>query len=301
LMNAEGKDCGVSTGSELAAPPPMTLSFVDQWLLGRLQIAKRDMADGFDTYRFDFAAKALYEFVWDEYCDWYLECAKVQIADAEKSGNEAAARGTRNVLVRELEATLRLAHPIMPFVTEELWQAIAPLAGKTSASISTQPFPTFLADRVNENANAKMALLKQMITAVRTLRSEMKISPAERVPLIASGDAATLNEFAPYIAALAKLSEVKIADTLPVNDAPVQMVGEFKLMLEIKVDPVQERARLDKEITRLEIELTKATTKLSNPAFADKAPAAVVAQERDRLAAFAATLAKNKSQRASLG
>jgi valyl-tRNA synthetase len=146
-----------------------------------------------------------------------------------------------------------------------------------------------------------MGLLKQMITAVRTLRSEMKISPAERVPLIASGDAATLNEFAPYIAALAKLSEVKIADALPTNDAPVQMVGEFKLMLEIKVDPVQERARLDKEITRLEIEVTKATTKLGNPAFADKAPAAVVAQERDRLAGFAATLAKNRSQRASLG
>jgi valyl-tRNA synthetase len=340
LMNTEGKDCGIDlpppggeglrervsdapskliathTPSPQASPPgggSMQLSFVDLWLLGRFQIAKRDVAEGLDTYRFDFAAKALYEFVWDEYCDWYLECAKVQIAEAEKAGNDAAARGTRNVLVRELEATLRLAHPIMPFVTEELWQAVAPLAGKANtssaekaqASISTQPFPKFGADRINDAANAKMALLKQLITAVRTLRSEMKLSPAERVPLVAqyanASEATTLREFAPYIAALAKLSEVRIVDALPVNDAPVQMVGAFKLMLEIKVDPVQERARLDKEIARLEGELTKATAKLANPAFADKAPPAVVAQERERVAGFAATLEKNKTQRKSLG
>ncbi|TAF99543.1 MAG: valine--tRNA ligase [Betaproteobacteria bacterium] len=305
LMNTEGKDCAVAVRGELVEPPPMQLSFVDQWLLGRLQIAKRDIADGLDSYRFDFAAKALYEFVWDEYCDWYLECAKVQIAEAEKAGNDAAARGTRNVLVRELEATLRLAHPIMPFVSEELWQAIAPLAGKSGASISTQPFPKFGADRINDAANAKMAVLKQLITAVRTLRSEMKLSPAERVPLVAqyadAAEAATLKTFAPYIAALAKLSEVRIVSELPANDAPVQMVGAFKLMLEIKVDPVQERARLDKEIARLEAELSKATAKLANPAFADKAPAAVVAQERERMAGFAATLEKNKKQRLSLG
>jgi valyl-tRNA synthetase len=209
------------------------------------------------------------------------------------------------VLVRELEATLRLAHPIMPFVTEELWQAVAPLAGKLGASISTQPFPKFSADRIDAAANEKMAVLKQLITAVRTLRSEMKLSPAERVPLVAqyanATEAATLHEFAPYIAALAKLSEMCIVDALPANDAPVQVVGAFKLMLEIKVDPVQERARLDKEIARLEGEVTKATAKLGNPAFADKAPPAVVAQERERLAGFATTLEKNKAQRKSLG
>jgi valyl-tRNA synthetase len=300
LINTEGKDCGTAQPNA-----QMQLSFVDKWLLGRLQIAKNDIAEGFDTYRFDFSAKALYEFVWDEYCDWYVECAKVQIAEAEKAGNDAAARGTRNVLLRELEATLRLAHPIMPFVTEELWQAVAPLAGKTGASISTQPFPKFSANRIDAPANEKMAVLKQVITAVRTLRSEMKLSPAERVPLVAqyanASEAATLREFAPYIAALAKLSEVRIVEALPANDAPVQMVGAFKLMLEIKVDPVQERARLDKEIARLEGELDKSTVKLANPAFADKAPAAVVAQERERLAGFAATLEKNKAQRQSLG
>jgi len=295
LMNVEGKDCGVG------AAAPMTLSFVDQWLLGRLQEAKRDIAEGFDTYRFDFAAKALYEFVWDEYCDWYVECAKVQIAEAEKAGDDAAARGTRNVLVRELEATLRLAHPIMPFISEELWQTVAPLAGKSGASISIQPFPKYGADRINPVANAKMVLLKQIVTSCRTLRSEMKISPAERVPLFITGDAAALKDFAPYIAALGKLSEVRIVDTLPGTDAPVQIVGDFKLMLEVKVDPVQERARLDKEIARLTGEVAKAEAKLGNPAFADKAPPAVVAQERERLAGFVSTLEKMTAQRKHLG
>ena len=295
LMNVEGKDCGI--GNDAAN----SLSFVDKWLLGRLQIAKRDIAEGFDTYRFDFAAKALYEFVWDEYCDWYVECAKVQLAEAEKSGDAACARGTRSVLVRELEATLRLAHPIMPFISEELWQKVAPIAGKSGASISTQPFPKYGADRVNADANAKMALLKEIVTACRVLRSEMKLSPAERVPLVLVGDAQTLKDFTPYIAALGKLSEVRIVDALPVNDAPVQQVGDFKLMLEVKVDPAQERVRLDKEIARLTGEVVKAEAKLGNPAFADKAPTAVVAQERARFAAFAATLEKVTAQRKSLG
>ena len=301
LMNVEGKDCGIGIGNG----ERNHLSFVDKWLLGRLQIAKRDIADGFDTYRFDVAAKALYEFVWDEYCDWYLECAKVQLAEADKSGDaphaKASARGTRSVLVRELEATLRLAHPIMPFISEELWQKIAPIAGKSGATISTQPFPKYGADRVNAEANNKMALLKEIVTACRILRSEMKLSPAERVPLIMTGDQQTLRDFTPYIAALGKLSEVRIVDTLPANDAPVQMVGEFKLMLEVKVDPVQERARLDKEIARLSVEVAKAEAKLNNPAFADKAPPAVAAQERARLAGFAATLAKVTTQRKSFG
>jgi valyl-tRNA synthetase len=327
LMNVEGKDCGIAVNSPppgglgervaaertavgVAAPSPQpspaggggqTLSFVDKWLLGRLQIAKRDIAEGFDTYRFDFAAKALYEFVWDEYCDWYVECAKVQLAEAEKSGDAASARGTRSVLVRELEATLRLAHPIMPFITEELWQTVSPIAGKSGASISTQPFPKFGAERVNPEANAQMALLKEIVTACRVLRSEMKLSPAERVPLIMTGDLETLKAFTPYIAALGKLSEVRIVDTLPAHDAPVQMVGEFKLMLEVKIDPVQERARLDKEIARLSGEVVKAEAKLNNPAFADKAPPDVVAQERARLAGFAATLEKVTAQRKRLG
>ncbi len=302
LMNTEGKQA-----APYAKAPLEQLTFVDRWLLGRLQQAKKEMTEGFDSFRFDFASKALYEFVWDEYCDWYLECAKVQLADAENRGDAASAAATRGVLVRELENALRLAHPIMPFVTEELWQAVAPLVGKGGAgtSICNQKWPTVVPEVIDAAATAKMALLKQIITAVRTLRSEMKISPAERVPLVAqfanAADAKTLAEFKPYIEALAKLSEMQIVETLPQSNAPVQVVGNFRLMLEIKVDPVAERARLDKEIARLESELAKATAKINNPAFADKAPAAVVAQERERIAAFGATLEKNKSIRAALG
>jgi valyl-tRNA synthetase len=302
LMNTEGKQA-----EPYAKAPLETLTFVDRWLLGRLQQAKKDITDGFDTFRFDFASKALYEFVWDEYCDWYVECAKVQLAEAEKRGDAASLAATRGVLVRELENALRLAHPIMPFVTEELWQSVAPLVGKggSGSTICNQKWPTVVPEVIDAASNAKMATLKQIVTAVRTLRSEMKISPAERVPLFAqfasAKDEAVLKEFAPYIAALAKLSEVRNVAALPDADAPVQVVADFRLMLEIKVDPAQEKARLDKEIARLEGEIAKANAKLNNPAFADKAPAAVVAQERERVAGFAAALEKNQSRRRALG
>ncbi len=302
LMNTEGKQA-----TPYAKAPLEQLTFVDRWLLGRLQQAKKDISEGIESYRFDFASKALYEFVWDEYCDWYLECAKVQLADAEKSGNAASLAATRGVLVRELENTLRLAHPIMPFVTEELWQAVAPLVGKAgpNTSICNQKYPTVVPEVIDEAIAARMVLLKQIVTAVRTLRSEMKISPAERVPLVAqfanATDAKALAEFKPYIEALAKLSEMQIVETLPQSNAPVQVVGNFRLMLEVKVDPVAERARLDKEIARLANEIEKSSAKLGNPAFADKAPPHVLAQERDRLALHSASLEKNKAIRAALG
>ena len=181
-MNVEGKDVGLDDAL------PHTLTFVDRWLLGRLQQAKHDIAQNLDSYRFDLAAKALYEFVWDEYCDWYVELAKVQLQRADAAGDAAAARGTRSVLVRELEATLRLAHPFMPFITEELWQTVAPLAGKTGETISLQPFPKANFERVDASANARMALLKDIVNACRALRGEMGLSPAQKVPLIAAGD-----------------------------------------------------------------------------------------------------------------
>ena len=152
-----------------------------------MQVAKRDIADNLVAYRFDLAAKALYEFAWDEFCDWYVELAKVQMQRADAAGDAAAARGTRRTLVRELEALLRLAHPFIPFITEELWQSIAPLAGKRGESISVQPFPQANFERVDADADADMALLKDVINACRTLRSEMKLSPAQKVPLDRDG------------------------------------------------------------------------------------------------------------------
>ncbi len=290
LMNVDGKDVGLDESA------PKTLSFVDRWLLGRLQQAKHDIASNIDAYRFDLAARALYEFVWDEYCDWYVELAKVQLAAAEASGDEAAARGTRSVLVRELEATLRLAHPFMPFITEELWQTVAPLAGKQGETIQLQPFPKANFGRVDKAADADVALLKDLVNACRALRGEMGVSPATKVPLVAVGDRERLARFAPYLVALARLDGVEIVDALPATEAPVQIVGDYRLMLKIEIDKAAERARLVKERDKLDGEIRSAEAKLGNASFVERAPAAVVEQERTRVATKVATRDKLNAQ-----
>jgi len=290
LMNAEGRDCGLNP-ADLRA-----LSFVDRWLLGRLQRAKLEIAENLATYRFDLAAKALYEFVWDEYCDWYLECAKVQLQQAEAANDDAAARGTRSVLVRELETTLRLAHPFIPFITEELWQTVAPLAGRAGDTISLQAFPVADFDTLDATADGDMKRLKDLVGACRALRGEMGLSPAQKVPLLVTGDPGVMERFVPYLAALAKLSDVRIVSELPAADAPVQVVGETRLMLRILVDAAAERERIAKEIARLEGEMAKASAKLANEGFVARAPAHVVEQERARLAGFAATLKRLRPQ-----
>ncbi|HEY3177463.1 MAG TPA: valine--tRNA ligase [Casimicrobiaceae bacterium] len=294
LMNVAGKD----VGQDDAAPKSYT--FVDRWLLGRVQKAKRDIAENLDNYRFDLAARALYEFVWDEYCDWYVELAKVQLQRAEANGDAAAARGTRSMLVRELEATLRLAHPMMPFITEELWQTVAPLAGRKGETISLQAFPRANPELIDAAADAEMALLKELVNACRALRGEMGLSPAQKVPLFAMGDPSTLTSFAPYLSALAKLSKIEIVAELPATDAPVEIVGDYRLMLHIEVDADAERERIDKERARVSGEVARAKAKLANEGFVGRAPAHVVEQERARLAGFEATLQKLDAQRARL-
>ena len=257
------------------------------------------MEKGFAQYRFDNAAGAIYKFVWDEYCDWYVEIAKVQL----QAGSDAQQRATRRTLLRVLEAMLRLAHPIIPFITEALWQKVAPLAGRHpggEASIMMQPYPASQPSRIDDQAQAWVGQLKLLVEACRALRGEMEISPAQRVPLVISGDAALLREFAPALKTLAKLSDVEIvAELTPGKNAaaaPVQIVGGYRLMLKIEVDLTAERERLSKEVARLENEIVKANGKLSNAGFVERAPASVVAQERGRLAGFASTLEKVKSQ-----
>jgi valyl-tRNA synthetase len=291
LMNCDGKDVGLDESL------PLEFSAADRWMIGELQKAEAEMATHFADYRFDMAARAVYELVWNTYCDWYVELAKVQMAN----GNEAAQRGTRRTLVRVLETILRLAHPIIPFITEELWQSVAPMANAKGDSIMLQAYPKADRSKIDAAASAQVALLQELTTACRSLRSEMNLSPAARVPLIAAGDATLLNALAPYISSLGKLSEVQVVAELPEGDAPVSIVGNVKLMLKVEIDVAAERERLDKEIARLSNEIVKAEAKLSNESFVARAPAAVVEQEKKRLEGFGATLAQLQAQRKKLG
>jgi valyl-tRNA synthetase len=290
LMNCESQDVGLDESL------PLEFSAADNWILSRLQQATSEMAVHFDDYRFDLAARTLYELVWDNYCDWYVELAKVQIAN----GSAATQRATRRTLVRVLETMLRLAHPIIPFITEELWQTVAPLAGKEGDSIMLQAYPQADASQQFPDAEMQIALLQEMVNACRKLRSEMSLSPALRVPLLTAGDAPTLHSFAPYLQSLAKLSDVSVLTTLPDADAPVAIVGPYKLMLKVEIDVASERERLDKEIVKLSAEIAKAQTKLSTPTFIERAPAAVVEQEQKRLSDFSSTLTQLQIQRGKL-
>ncbi len=290
LMNCDGQDVGLDESL------PLEFSAADHWVIGVLQQAETEMATHFADYRFDMAARTVYELVWNTYCDWYVELAKVQIA----TGNPAQQRATRRTLVRVLETILRLAHPIIPFITEELWQSVAPLAGRTGDSIMLQAYPKSDATKIDKAAMVQVALLQEIINACRRLRSEMNLSPAQRVPLIAAGDAAALKTLSPYISSLAKLSEVQIVAELPDGDAAIAVVGNFKLMLKVEIDVAAERERLDKEIARLQGEIAKTQGKLSNSSFVDRAPAAVVGQERKRMDEFSATLVQLQTQRGRL-
>lgn len=270
----------------------------ERWILSRLQEVKTQVAKGFADYRFDNIANALYHFVWDEYCDWYLELAKVQL----QSDDPLVQAGCRQTLIEVLEEILRLLHPITPFITEELWQKIAVVAGtrgvEQQTSISVQPYPVPEMGLVSTSAELAFDTLKAEIEAIRALRSEMQLSPAQRVPLYAEGARETLLAHAPYLAFMGKLSEVEVVDALPLDQgAPVQVVGDTRLMLKVEIDVQAEVARLDKEIARLEGEINKARAKLENPSFVQRAPTQVVEQERQRIATFTQTLENIQEQR----
>ena len=292
LMNTEGKDCGVE--SEARESLPVELSTWDRWIVSTLQRAEAEVEKGFADYRFDNVAAAIYRFVWDEYCDWYLEIAKEQLA----KGSEARQRGTRRTLLRVLETVLRLAHPIIPFITEELWQDVAPLAGRNDPAgdntIMLAPYPKPQPEKIDAAAETEVALAKEIVNAGRNLRSEMKIAPKDRIPFYitgAPGDTAVA-----AMLPLIRISDLRVVSELPASDSPVAVVGTHRLMAHVEVDPAAEKARLQKEIARLEGEIVKAKAKLGNASFVERAPAKVVEQERARLAGFESTLAKLREQ-----
>ncbi|HJV92641.1 MAG TPA: valine--tRNA ligase, partial [Azonexus sp.] len=305
LMNVEGHDLALDheqkAGGVCVVPAGearLKFSFADRWIVSQLQRVEAEIEQHFVDYRFDLLAQAIYKFVWDEFCDWYLEIAKVEI----QTGDEAQQRGARRTLIRTLEAVLRLAHPLIPFVTEELWQTVAPIAGrKTHDSLMLAAYPRADLSRIDEASEAKVERLKALAYACRNLRGEMNVSPALRMPLLVAGGGADMAEFAPILQALGKLSEVQIVDDMPADAmAPVAVVGETRLMLKVEIDIAAERERLAKEIEKLEKLISIAQNKLNNEGFVARAPAAVVDQEKQRVADFTATLEKLKPQLAKL-
>lgn len=299
LMNVEGKDCGVGA----TANEPMQFSFVDKWIISEFERTVKEVTTAYEDYRLDNAANAIYSFVWNQYCDWYVELSKVQLR-----GSEAEQRATRHTLVTVLEAVLRLAHPIIPFITEELWQKVSVTAGVRKADedacLMLQTYPTFDAAKVDADAVARMTTIQAQIDSIRNLRSEMKLPPSQKMPLLISGPEAECAAAAPYLQQLARLESVTHVEDLQQaaqgSVAPVAIVGDFKLMLKVEIDVKAERERLSKEAARLAGEVKKCQSKLGNERFVSKAPAAVVDTEKKRLAEFTALLAKVEEQLSKL-
>jgi valyl-tRNA synthetase len=311
LMNCEGRDCGLEEHNKAECAPGapfhgyLQFSAADKWVSGELQRVEAAIEQGFAEYRLDNVANAIYQFVWDEYCDWYIEIAKVQLAN----GSATQQRATRRTLIRVLETVLRALHPITPFITAELWNRVAVVAGRkrigSAETVAAAPYPKAQLERVDAQADGWVAQLKALVLATRSLRGEMSLSPAERVPLYATGDNAFVEEAAPILKALAKLADVQLftdddAFAKAAAQSPVAVVGQTRIALFVAIDLQAEHARTAKEIARLETEIGKASAKLDNASFVERAPAAVVEQERVRLAEFRQALRRLQDQRARL-
>ncbi len=294
LMQCEGEDCGQNNGE-------VALSLADRWIISRLQVAEKAVTEGLETYRLDLAAQALYEFVWNEYCDWYLELSKPVLWD--ENASDIQKRGTRQTLIRVLEAVLRLAHPLMPFITEEIWQKIKSLAGVSGETIMLAPYPHADDSKIDSDAVADIEWLKAVILGVRNIRGEMNISPAKKLPVFfyngSAEDQRRLEENRQYLIKIAALEDVTWLN--PGDEAPVSataLAGDLELLVPMAglIDKDAELERLGKETAKLEKDIEKTEGKLSNANFVDKAPAEVVDKERDRLAGLKSSLGKLQEQ-----
>lgn len=293
LMNTENQDCGYGA----TATEPRGYSFPDMWIVGRLTQTIEQVTQAYETYRFDLAAETLYSFVWNDYCDWYLELAKVQI----QTGCASRQRATRHTLLRVLEAALRLLHPIIPFITEELWQTVAPLCdAKTADSIMLARFPEADGGEIVQTAFGQMTVLQDLIGAVRNLRGEMGIQPNVKAPLFVES-ADDLADYLKYLPMMARLTEAQQVAALPESeDAPVAVCNGARLMLKVEIDKAAETARLSKEAEKLQKALDKLNTKLSKPGYTEKAPAHLVEKDKADLVELEDKMAKVQTQLAKL-
>ncbi|MBU0498438.1 MAG: valine--tRNA ligase [Gammaproteobacteria bacterium] len=293
LMNTEGQDCGLSGDLELSA--------ADRWILSRLQETIAAVRESLDGYRFDHAAQAIYEFTWNQYCDWYLELSKPVLNSATAS--DSAKRGTRRTLVQVLETLLRLIHPMMPFITEEIWAQVKPLAGVDGATLMLQPYPVADTGLIDPAASAEMEWVKQFILGIRKIKGEMNIAPGKPVPVLLADTNAQDRDWAgkarPYLDFLARTESVGIlaeGDAGP--ESAMALVGRMKVLIPMAglIDKAAEMARLEKEIGRLRDDMARTEAKLQNPSFVDKAPASVVNKEKEKLEAAGAALANLGAQ-----
>jgi valyl-tRNA synthetase len=280
-MNTEGEDCGLNPhGPEVCASGEyLDFSPADRWISNEFERTLIKVNKGFEDYRFDTAASAIYQFVWDEFCDWYLEIAKIQI----QTGDAAQKRATRRTLIRTLEKSLRMAHPIIPFITEELWQKVAPVAGLPGKSVMVSPYPK-PHKSIDAQADQAIETLKNIVTSSRALKAELGIGPSQRLPLWIAGDEEFLQRWQVVIQVLTKSREVLLTgDHLPDQDSPRVNIDGYALMVHVEIDPVQERLKIQSELERLTGELERDQQKLKNNSFVQKAPAKVVQQVRDQV------------------
>ena len=293
LMNTENQDCGYGA----TATEPRGYSFPDMWIIGRLNQTIEQVTQAYETYRFDLAAETLYSFVWNDYCDWYLELAKVQL----QTGCASRQRATRHTLLRVLEAALRLLHPIIPFITEELWQTVAPMCdAKTADSIMLARFPEADREQIVQTTFEQMTVLQDLIGTVRNLRGEMGIQPNVKAPLFVES-ADDLADYLKYLPMMTRLTEAQQVAALPESeDAPVAVCNGARLMLKVEIDKAAETARLSKEAEKLQKALDKLNAKLSKPGYTEKAPAHLVEKDKADLAELEDKMAKVQTQLAKL-
>jgi len=292
LMNTEEQDCGIS-GGEIA------YSQADKWILSRFNQVAASTSDAIENYRFDHAAQEIYDFTWNEYCDWYLELSKISL----QSDDAALQRGTRQTLLKVLESILRLAHPIMPFITEEIWQRVAPLAGIEADTIMLQAYPEFDASQVDEEAIAAIEWTKAFILGVRRIRGEMNIPPSKPLPVLlenlSSNDEKYLPQADIYLQKFGRIESItRLAPEDTVPESAIALVGDLRILIPMAglIDKEAEIARLEKEIQKLKKDLPRIEGKLNNPKFVDKAPMEVIEKEKEKLATIQSSLVNFNEQ-----